>query len=61
MTAVALAWWFLGWVAVGYLASEAGERAFWRREAIPAFTTAPMSTRMPTVAELPSPNWMDRP
>jgi hypothetical protein len=59
MTAVALAWWFLGWGAVGYLVSEARERWYWQRMAIRTFTSAPMSTQMPTVAELPSPTWME--
>lgn len=52
-TAALLGWWFLGWVAVGYLVSEARERRYWQRLAIRTFTSAPMSTQMPTVAELP--------
>lgn len=58
MTAAELLGWLLGWVAVGYLISEARERWYWRREAIRTFTTAPMSTTAPTLT-VRQPDWME--
>lgn len=50
---------FAASVLVGYLAEEARERWFWRRLTIRTFTSAPVSTQMPTVAELHHPTWTE--
>lgn len=58
MSFMFLSWWFMGWVAVGWAVSEWHEQRLWR-QAARALTPGPMSTEVPTLAELNRPAWTE--
>ncbi len=59
-----LVWSFFGGLVLGVLIDGARERVFWRRLTITTYTQHPISTTMPTMTGLRTPDWMqdeDRP